>query len=65
MKLANHYQRLIGGLFARRTGRHTVEWWTDFIYSGGDRFLAADECVELGLVDEIVDDVIGQPPAGA
>ena len=66
LKLANHYQRLIGGLFARRTGRHTAEWWTDFIYSGGDRFLSADECLELGLVDEIVDDAIGQPsPTGA
>ncbi|MDP9372233.1 MAG: ATP-dependent Clp protease proteolytic subunit [Chloroflexota bacterium] len=59
LKLANHYQALIGGLFARRTGRQTAEWWADFIYGGGDKFLSAAECRELGLVDEIVEDDFG------
>ncbi len=59
LKLANHYQTLIGGLFARRTGRQTAEWWADFIYGGGDKFLSAAECRELGLVDEIVEDDFG------
>ena len=59
LKLATHYQTLIGGLFAQRTGRETAEWWADFIYSGGDKFLSAAECRELGLVDEIIEDDFG------
>ncbi len=59
LKLATHYQALIGGLFAQRTGRETAEWWADFIYSGGDKFLSAAECRELGLVDEIIEDDFG------
>ena len=62
LKLAQHYQQLIGGLFARRTGREDAAWWTDFIYSGGDKFLSATECLALGLVDEIIDDdFLGAP----
>jgi len=52
-KLANHYQKIIGELFARRTGKHTPRWWQRFIYSGHDRFLSPKECLDLGLVDEI------------
>jgi ATP-dependent Clp protease protease subunit len=53
-KLASHYQQTIGEIFARRTGRHDARWWQRFIYSGRDRFLTADECLALGLVDEVV-----------
>lgn len=56
LKLAQHYQLLIGSLFARRTGRHDADWWADFVYSGGDKLLSAAECQALGLVDEIIDD---------
>jgi ATP-dependent Clp protease protease subunit len=60
VKLAEHYQKLIGGLFARRTAQHDQKWWTDFIYSGHDKFLSASECLELGLVDRVegMDDAI-------
>jgi ATP-dependent Clp protease protease subunit len=52
-KLAEHYQNVTSQIFARRTGRRDAAWWRRFIYSGRDRFLGADECLELGLVDEV------------
>ncbi|MBI3953617.1 MAG: ATP-dependent Clp protease proteolytic subunit [Chloroflexi bacterium] len=52
-KLAVHYQTLIGELFARRSGKHTSRWWRNFVYSGRERFLSPQECLELGLADEI------------
>lgn len=54
-KLADHYKDMIGHLFAERTGRKTGAWWTEFIYSGRERFLTATECLELGLIDEIAE----------
>jgi ATP-dependent protease ClpP protease subunit len=54
LKLANHYQEVIGGLFAQRTGLHDAEWWRDFIYNGRDKFLSPKECLELQLVDEVI-----------
>lgn len=52
-KLATIYQQKIGELFQRRSGLHTTRWWSNFIYSGRDRFLSAAECLKLNLVDEI------------
>jgi len=52
-RLAEIYQKIVGELFARRTGQHDPRWWTRFIYEGGDRFLTAGEALELGLVDEV------------
>lgn len=52
-KLATMYQQKIGELFHRRTGTHTPRWWTNFVYSGRDRFLSAAECLKLRLVDEV------------
>ena len=52
-KLATTYQQKIGELFHRRTGTHTPRWWTNFVYSGRDRFLSATECMKLRLVDEV------------
>lgn len=52
-KLSDHYKEIISGLFASRTGRHDARWWAKYIYSGRDRFLSAQECMELGLVDVI------------
>lgn len=52
-RLAALYQSNIAELFAKRTGKHTAAWWKRFIYSGRDRFLSANECLALGLVDEI------------
>ena len=52
-KLARTYQQKIGELFYRRTGTHTPRWWTNFVYSGRDRFLSATECLKLRLVDEV------------
>jgi ATP-dependent protease ClpP protease subunit len=54
-RLARGYQRLVGEIFAKRTGKKDARWWTRFVYSGRDRFLTAHECLELGLVDEIFD----------
>lgn len=52
-KLSEHYQNVTSQIFARRTGKNDARWWRRFIYSGRDRFLGAEECLELGLVDEI------------
>ena len=52
-KLADLYKQKIGELFARRTGLHTPRWWTRYIYSGRDRFLSPQECLNLRLVDEV------------
>jgi len=52
-KLSALYQRMNGELFYRRTGIHSREWWRRFIYSGGERYLSARECLKLRLVDEV------------
>jgi ATP-dependent Clp protease, protease subunit len=52
-KLAEHYRKIVAELFARRTQQHTVRWWERYIYSGRDRFLSAEECLKLGLADEV------------
>jgi len=54
-KLALHYQSIISEVFARRSGLHDARWWRRFIYSGHERFLSARECLELRLVDEVVE----------
>lgn len=60
-KLAVHYQELVGQIFAQRTGLHDAQWWREFIYSGRDRCLTAQECKELNLVDEVMDIPIAAP----
>jgi ATP-dependent Clp protease protease subunit len=57
-RLSEHYQLTVAQLFAARTGHRDTAWWRRFIWSGRDRFLGPDECLELGLVDEIVDAVL-------
>ncbi len=52
-KLSEHYQNVTSQIFAQRTGKRDARWWRRFIYSGRDHFLGAEECLELGLVDEI------------
>ncbi len=54
-KLADHYQYLVSNIFATRTGHKDIGWWRRFVYSGHDRFLTAGECVELGLVDDLLE----------
>jgi ATP-dependent Clp protease protease subunit len=51
--LARHYKSLVSNIFAQRSGKHDAKWWEKFIYSGRDHFLTAEECIELGLADEI------------
>ncbi len=66
-RLADDYKRLIGRIFAERTGYKTAEWWIKFIYSERDRFLSPRECLSLGLVDEVTPMVVkdqAQGPAG-
>ncbi len=53
--LADHYKRIISALFAQRTSQHDPAWWEEYIYSGRDHFLTAEESLALGLVDEIYD----------
>src|SRR5665811_2265513 len=52
---SKHYQRTVADLFARRTSHRDAAWWRRFIWSGRERFLGPDECLELGLVDEILE----------
>jgi len=52
-KLSDLYQRMSAELFYRRTGLRTPDWWRRFIYSGKERYLSAQECLKLGLVDEV------------
>jgi len=52
-KLSEHYQNVTSQIFATRTSKHDARWWRRFIYSGRDRFLGAEECLELGLVDAV------------
>jgi ATP-dependent Clp protease protease subunit len=63
-KLAGHYQNVTSQIFALRTGKHDARWWRRFIYSGRDRFLSADECLDLGLVDEVTQAPEAPPAAG-
>jgi ATP-dependent protease ClpP protease subunit len=60
--LARHYKNLVSNIFAQRSGKHTTDWWERFIYSGRDRFLTAEEAIELGLADEIYGLQLTTPP---
>ena len=53
--LSEHYQVTVAQLFARRTGHKDATWWRRFVWSGRERFLGPDECLKLGLVDEILE----------
>ena len=54
-QLSEHYQHTVAELFARRTAYRDEAWWRRFIWSGRERFLGPDECLQLGLVDEILE----------
>jgi ATP-dependent Clp protease protease subunit len=60
--LARHYKSIVSNIFAQRTGKEDAEWWEQFIYSGRDRFLTAQECISLGLADEIYGLQFTTPP---
>ncbi|MFL5735040.1 MAG: ATP-dependent Clp protease proteolytic subunit [Chloroflexia bacterium] len=60
--LARHYKNLISHIFAQRSGKKDADWWERFIYSGRDRFLTAEECITLGLADEIYGLQLTTPP---
>ncbi|HEX8231241.1 MAG: ATP-dependent Clp protease proteolytic subunit [Chloroflexota bacterium] len=60
--LARHYKNLISNIFAQRSGKHDPDWWGKYIYSGRDRFLTAQECIEMGLADEIYGLQLTSPP---
>jgi ATP-dependent protease ClpP protease subunit len=62
-RLSEHYQQTVAQLFAARTGHRDAGWWRRYIWSGRDRFLGPEECLELGLVDEVVEPVLadGRP----
>lgn len=60
--LSRHYKSLVSNIFAQRSGKHDATWWESFIYSGRDRFLTAEECIELGLADEIYGLKFTTPP---
>jgi ATP-dependent Clp protease protease subunit len=60
--LARHYKNLVSNIFAQRSGKEDAKWWERFIYSGRDRFLTAEECLELGLADEIYGLQLTAPP---
>ncbi len=52
-RLSAHYQEVVAALFAARTQHRDATWWRRYIWSGRDRFIGPDECLELGLVDRI------------
>lgn len=60
--LAKHYKSLVCNIFSQRSGKHDATWWESYIYSGRDRFLTAEECIELGLADEIYGLQLTTPP---
>ena len=60
--LARHYKNLVSHIFAQRTGKHGPNWWEEFVYSGRDRFLTAEECLTLGLADSIYGLQLTTPP---
>jgi len=60
--LAKHYKRIVSEIFSQRSGKHDAIWWEDYIYSGRDRFLSAQECIDLGLADEIYGLELTTPP---
>jgi ATP-dependent protease ClpP protease subunit len=62
-RLSEHYQDVIAALFAARSGHRDAIWWRRFIWSGRDRFLGPDECLELGLVDRIDEPTLVDQPA--
>lgn len=63
--LARHYKNLVSNIFSQRSSKHDAAWWENFIYSGRDRFLTAEECIELGLADEIYGLQLTTPPPPA
>jgi ATP-dependent Clp protease protease subunit len=63
--LARHYKNLVSNIFFQRSGKHDAAWWESYIYSGRDRFLTAQECIELGLADEIYGLQLTSPPPSA
>lgn len=67
-KLSDLYQYMNSELFCRRTGLRSREWWRRFIYSGKERYLSAQECLKLGLVDEVcqfLDECYLAPPTAS
>jgi ATP-dependent Clp protease protease subunit len=61
-RLSEHYQEVVADLFAARTRHRDAAWWRRFIWSGRDRFLGPDECLELGLVDRIDEPMLTDQP---
>ncbi len=59
-RLAENYRAQLGSIFARRTGYKTQAWWIKFLYSERDRFLSAQECLKMGLVDEVTPILLGE-----
>jgi ATP-dependent Clp protease protease subunit len=60
--LARHYKSIVSEIFAQRSGKHNADWWENYIYSGRDRFLSAQQCIEMGLADEIYGLDLTTPP---
>jgi ATP-dependent protease ClpP protease subunit len=52
-KLADGYRHGLASFFAQRTGKYDGAWWDRFLYSRVERFLFPQECLALGLIDEI------------
>ena len=61
-RLSAHYQEVVAQLFAARTGQRDSAWWRRYIWSGRDRFLGPDECLQLGLVDRVEEPILVDRP---
>ena len=53
-RLASGYRHNLAAFFAARTGKRDSAWWERYLYSREERFLFPGECLELGLVDEVL-----------
>ena len=58
LKEAKAIQNIIAGIYAERNtaGKNDPKFWVRYI-TGKDKFLTGEECVKLGLADEIFDPI--------
>ncbi len=61
-RLATGYRHNLASFFAARTGKHDPAWWERYLYSREERFLFPAECLDLGLVDEILPAFVLEKP---
>lgn len=59
----NMFDNILAGIYATKTGK-TPEEIKAAYFDGKDHWLTADECLALGLVDEVIDDITNVDMSG-